>query len=97
MRSFCKALTGLYMASCITALLIIPLNTIGLVGEPDPLASIFAVLLSVPWIWLAGSIVNDGSTAWNMIVAGVSMALNALILWSLCTWLTGKIISRRGD
>ena len=94
MKTFCKAVTGLYVVLCIAALAIIPLNVAGMAGEPDPLTGIFAVLLAVPWIWFAGPITSDSGTAWNMIVAGACMALNALILWTLCNWLAAKTSSR---
>ncbi len=83
----CKAVTGIYLVLCVAALAIIPLNAVGLVGEPDPLTGIFAVLLAAPWFWLAGPISGDSGTAWNMIVAGVCMALNAMILWTVCRWI----------
>jgi hypothetical protein len=92
-RTVCKAVTGLYVVLCIAALAIIPLNVAGMAGEPDPLTGIFAVLLAAPWIWLAGSITSDSGTAWNMIVAGACMALNAIILWTLCNRLASKTSS----
>lgn len=90
MRTACKVIIGLYVLLCVAALAIVPLNAAGWIGEPDPLTGIFAVLLAAPWIWLTDPITNDTSTAWNMIVAGGCMALNALILWTLCRWLAGN-------
>lgn len=90
MRTLCKAVIGLYVVAAIAALAIIPLNSAGMAGEPDPLSGVFAVLLAAPWFWLAGPITSDGSTVWNMTVAGGCMAINALILWGLCRWLTVK-------
>jgi hypothetical protein len=89
-RTACKVITGLYIALSIGSLVIIPLNAVGMAGEPDPLTGIFAVLLAAPWIWLTSPITSDTGTAWNMIVAGTCMALNAAILWQLCRWITGK-------
>jgi hypothetical protein len=82
--------TGIYALLCVASLLIIPLNAAGMAGEPDPLAGIFAVLLAAPWIWLTGPITSSTGTAWNMIVAGACMALNAIILWALCNWISSK-------
>jgi hypothetical protein len=86
--------TGLYVVLCIGALALIPLNAAGMAGEPDPLTGIFAVLLAVPWIWLTGPITSDSGIAWNLIVVGACMALNALILWKLCGWLAAKTFAR---
>ena len=92
--TFCKAITGLYGLLCIAALAVVPLNSAGMMGEPDPLAGIFAVLLAAPWIWLAGNLTSDDSTVWNMVVAGGCMALNALILRSLCGWIAARLAPR---
>ncbi len=81
---------GLYVLLSIAALALIPLNAAGLAGEPDPLSGVFSVLLAAPWIWLAGPLMSEGSTVWNMVVAAGGMAFNALILWALCRWLATR-------
>ena len=95
MRTFCKALISIYGVLCIAALAIIPLNAIGFVGEADPLTAVYAVLLSMPWIWLAGPFASDSGTVLNMIMAAAGMALNVLILWKLCGWFASTTSPRR--
>jgi hypothetical protein len=90
-RTACKVVTGIYALLCVASLLIIPLNAAGMAGEPDPLTGIFAVLLAAPWIWLTGPITSSTAITWNMVVAGACMALNAVMLWSLCNWISGKV------
>ena len=91
MRAACKVMTGAYALLGIASLLLIPLNAAGLAGEPDPLTGIFALFLAAPWILLAGPLSSSTGLAWNMVLAGACMALNALILWALCSWISGKI------
>ncbi len=90
MKSFCSILTAVYIVLCLAALALIPLNAAGLAGEPDPLAGVFAVLLAAPWFWLVEPFTSDNNTVWNVALAAACMALNALIVRSLCGLLAGR-------
>lgn len=90
MRRLCRAIIGLYVLAGIAAIAIVPINAAGLAGEPDPLSGIFAVLLATPWIWLLDSLFSDSGVVWNLVLAGICMALNAAIMWAICNWATRR-------
>lgn len=98
MRTVCKVITGIYVMLCLGALAVIPLNAAGMFGEPDPLSSVFAVILAMPWMHIFTNIVGDagGNAAAGFIMAGAGMGLNAAILWGLCSWVAKKIAQRTG-
>lgn len=90
MSIYCNVLIGIYIVAAIAALAIIPLNAEGIIGTPDPLSGIFAILLAPPWIWLISPLASDAGTAWAMAVTAACMALNTVIMWFVCAWMTRR-------
>ncbi|SON53907.1 hypothetical protein HDIA_0366 [Hartmannibacter diazotrophicus] len=83
--SVCRVLTGLYLLLCLVSLVLVPLNAAGAFGmEPDPLSGVFAYFLSLPWCLIAFHFVGDPSLASALLVAAISMGLNAFLLHAHC-------------
>ena len=86
MKRVCRAILGVYIVVCLAAIALVPLNAMGAFGmSPDPLSGVYALLLSAPWIYLTGELESDTSVTWNLALAAICMAVNASILWLLCS------------
>ena len=79
MRVF-KWIAWIYAALCILALVLMAAGSPMFAGDDaDPLSSVFAYLLSLPWILML-QLFGDMSFAINVAVMVLSMGLNFLIL-----------------
>ncbi len=85
MRRICPAIIVIYVAACVAALALIPMNAAGMFGmAPDPLSGIYAMLLASPWIYLLDGLLGNGDLPRNMAMAVFSMAINTSLLGLLC-------------
>lgn len=83
MRKILHSIAVLYILASVIALMLIPASLNGWFGmEPDPLSAIFAYVLALPWVLLL-NLLPAMSTGMAAAVAGLAMALNALILLGL--------------
>ena len=85
-----RAVCALYVAVCLVALFLIPASARGWFGvEPDPLAGVFAYLLSLPWSLLAARVAG-ASEFGNMVLIATAMALNLAIIFAVGRWLAHR-------
>jgi hypothetical protein len=81
----CRTIFWLYICVATLALLLIPMSEFGILGsERTPFSGIFAVLLAQPWLSLVSSVMAGDRIAWNVIVVGCCVVLNAVILRLIC-------------
>ncbi|MGE0205316.1 MAG: hypothetical protein AB7E70_16835 [Hyphomicrobiaceae bacterium] len=90
----CRLIVGAYVAACVIALAFIPLSAAAII-TPDPLAGVFAVILSLPWSALVVRVVDSSSVPLNMLLAAAGMVLNAWLIGKLCGWVGSMLGSAR--
>ncbi len=78
-------LYAIVSALCLAA---IPMSAAGWI-TPDPLSAIPAMLLGVPWSYLLIEVVGSQSSALNIVLLALAMAINASLIW-----LIGRFLSR---
>ena len=79
-----------YVAACILALFLIPASARGWFGvERDPLAGVFAYLLSLPWSLVAARVAG-ASEFGNMVLIAAAMTLNLAIIFAVGRWLARR-------
>lgn len=78
----------LYAIVSALALAAIPMSAAGWI-TPDPLSAIPAMLLGVPWSYLLTEVVGSQSSALNIVLLALAMAINASLIW-----LIGRFLSR---
>ncbi|MDP2122206.1 MAG: hypothetical protein Q8K28_20085 [Hoeflea sp.] len=87
-----------YALAALAALALAVVGVNGLMGfEPDPFASIFAILLAMPWFFLFDSSADAHPEigAYGLILAG--FGLNFAILFGLRAWLRRGLRVDRDD
>jgi len=90
MAKFCRSLFWIYCLLAALSLILVPMNVFGWFGEgPNPFSGIFAVLLAQPWASLTIGLASETNTAWNILVIGTCLVINALIIRGLCYLLHG--------
>jgi len=70
----------LYVVVSILALAAIPLSAAGWI-TPDPLSTIPALLLGVPWSYAFTSVVGSQSAVLNFLLLALAIAANAFLIW----------------
>jgi hypothetical protein len=78
----------LYAFVSLLALAAIPLSAAGWI-TPDPLSAIPAMLLGLPLSYLLTELVGSQSSALNIVLLALAMAINASLIW-----LIGRFLSR---
>lgn len=96
-RSLGKLLTVIIWVYGLAALASLGFAVVGVFGmfgvEPDPFASIFAMLLAMPWFLLIDTAYADNPELWSFALLVTSMALNFAILLGLRRWLRrGRVV-----
>jgi len=85
MAKICRSLFWTYCLLAAFSLILVPMNVFGFFGEdPNPFSSIFAILLAQPWAWLLVGLASETNLAWNLLVIGSCLVVNALIIRGLC-------------
>ena len=79
----------LYAIVSLLALAAIPMSAAGWI-TPDPLSAIPAILLGLPWSYLLTELVGSQSSALNIVLLALAMAINASLIW-----LIGRFLIRR--
>lgn len=89
-RSFGKVLTVIIRVYALAALASLGLAIVGVSGlfglEPDPFASIFAMLFAMPWFFLVDTAYSDNPELWAFALLAAGMAVNFGILLALRHW-----------
>ncbi len=90
-RALGKILTIVIWVYGLAAFASLGLAVVGVQGlfgvEPDPFASIFAILLAMPWFFLLDSATAGNPEFWGFMLMLAGMALNLVILIGLRGWL----------
>lgn len=93
--SLCRIFTAVYLIISIASVLLIPASDAGFLGlEPEPLSSVFAIFLGLPWSTMLGDYASDTSLVWNMFLFILGPAFNVLILILLCRLAHGSSRNR---
>ena len=79
----------LYAVVSLLALAAIPMSAAGWI-TPDPLSAIPALLLGLPWSYLLTELVGSQSSALNIVLLALAMAINTSLIW-----LSGRFLRRR--
>jgi hypothetical protein len=75
-------------------LILVLLSIIPIFTGDDPLSSIFAVFLTVPWSFLFGRLLPGSAfdnLAVGLVLLVIGAAINAAIIYYICRWLVSRL------
>ena len=72
-------------------LVLVLLSIIPIFTGADPLSGIFAVVLTVPWSNLLGSLL-PANTVTGLLVVVIGAAINAAIIYYLSRWIVNRLV-----
>lgn len=80
----CRTISWLYVCVATLALLLIPMSEFGIIGSEPTVLRNFRSSSGTALDFIVSSVMVGDSIAWNVIVVGCCLVLNAVLLRLLC-------------
>ena len=84
-----RAVCGIYAVACAATLILLVLRAIGWLEIPGHPGVVAAVVLGMPWSFLAAQTSDPGALG-KVVLVAAAMALNLAIIFSVGRWLARR-------